>query len=78
LNKNAEDHCSIPSDFDTRLSKQLVLIGSWDRNENCSFVNEEVHLTTFQADSIIAKIFIEKKSNFILAEDTDFAGLIGD
>jgi hypothetical protein len=78
LERKCRRSLSIPSDFGTRLSEQLMLIGSCDRNENGGFVNEEVHLATFQADSVIAKRFIEKKSNFILAEDTDFAGLIGD
>jgi hypothetical protein len=45
----------IPSNFGTRISEQLMLIGSCNRNENGGFINEVVHLATFQADSVIAK-----------------------
>jgi hypothetical protein len=78
LEKKTSRFVSFSDDFGDQLSNRLMMIDACSINENGGFVNEKVIKARFQADSLIAKRSFENKSNFILADDSDFAALLGD
>lgn len=67
----------LPKDMASLLSERLMLIGACDRNEDGGIVFENIITSKFQADSVIALRSKQKKSDFILSEDTDFVALLG-
>ena len=77
LEKSCQRSIAIPKDFGQRLSDRLMMIGACAANENGGYVQERILEAKFQADSVIARRFIANKSDFILAEDTDFIALVG-
>jgi hypothetical protein len=77
LEKKNSRFVTFPSDFSDRLSERLMMINACSLNENGGIVNEQVIKAKFQADSLIAKRSVDSKSNFILADDSDFAALLG-
>jgi hypothetical protein len=77
LEKKSSRSITFPSDFGDRLSERLMMINACSLNENGGIVNERVIKAKFQADSLIAKRSVDSKSNFILADDSDFAALLG-
>ena len=79
--KKLERKCSrnvvIPKNFGSLLSERLMMIDACQLNENGGFVQEKYLKAVFQADSLIARRAMQKKSNYILSEDSDFAALLG-
>jgi hypothetical protein len=60
-----------------RLSEKLMMLDACNKNENGGYVKENILKARFQADSLIAQRAMHNKSDFILAEDSDFAALLG-
>ena len=77
LEKSCQRSLIIPKDFGQRLSERLMMMNACAANENGGFVQERILEAKFQADSVIARRFIANKSDFILADDTDFIALVG-
>ena len=80
--KSLENKCkrtlSIPKDFGTQISERLMMINACNTNENGGVVKEKVLVAGFQADSLIARRAMQNDNDFILAEDSDFAALLGE
>ena len=58
------------------LQRDLDELSAHEKNEHECFV-EEVVVSSFQADSVIAQRVVTKKSHLILGNDTDFMVLVG-
>lgn len=78
LDSKCSKQISIPKDFVERLEEKLLSIGACTVSEGGGIVERKVLKAKFQADSLLAKRFIEGKSDFILSSDSDFGALIGD
>ena len=67
----------LPPNFPDLLSERLMVIGACNENENGGYVVEDVKKALFQADSLIARRFLENESDIIYGEDSDYWALIG-
>ena len=70
--------CKIPNDFCERLGERLLIVGATDVHEGGGIVQQNVLKAKFQADTLIARRFREKKCEYILSNDSDFGAMIGD
>jgi hypothetical protein len=73
--KNKRNH-RLPSSFAKDLKEELEMRGAHDENDNYGKV-EKVRVGFFQADALIAKRAVEKKSHLIVSRDSDFFLLVG-
>ena len=74
--ENVNAKPSLPCSFIQDLDISLQVMDAHEENEHECFV-EKIKVASFQADSLIAKRYIDRKSHLIMSSDTDFMALIG-